>query len=112
MGKKEYVKNKEKKKSMGDQEVCSMLLTILCKTVAFLEKLISLGPGPQGRQQCTARPVQQHLMTFLLTAVPIKTFQAAERYSVRIWGKICPAREGNQQNSYRRAKERFEKSTV
>lgn len=27
---------------MGDQEVCSMLLTILCKTEAFLEKLICL----------------------------------------------------------------------
>lgn len=31
---------------MGDQEVCSMLLTILCKTVAFLEKLICLPLTP------------------------------------------------------------------
>lgn len=81
MGKKEYAKNKDKKKSMGDQEVCSMLLTLLCKAVAFLEKLVCLplkiprarASAAHSKASTAADDISAH---WYCSAVPIKTSQA------------------------------------
>lgn len=84
---------------MGDQEVCSMLLTILCKTVAFLEKLICFPLTLPWARASGETAVHSKASTadisayWCCSAVPIKTFQAPERYSVRTWHKICTARE-------------------
>lgn len=59
---------------MGDQEVCSILLTILCKTVIFLEKLICLPltlsrARASGETAVHTKASTAALMTFLLTDV-------------------------------------------
>lgn len=98
-----------------------MLLTILYKTVAFLEKVICLPltlPWARASEE-TAVHIKASMAAsddisacWHCSAVPIKTFQAPKRYSVRTWDKICTAREWNQQNSDRRVKERFKRFTV
>lgn len=112
---------RKKKNSMGDQEVCSMLLTILCKTVTFLEKLIRLPRTLSWARASGETAVHSKASTaasddisayWCCLAVSIKTFQAPEGYSVTPWDKICTAMEWSQQNSNRRAKGKFKTSTV
>lgn len=79
-----------------------MLLTILCKTVAFLEKLIGLpltlpwarasGETAALRKAITAASADISAY-WCCSAVTIKISQAPERYSLRAWHKICTARE-------------------
>lgn len=79
-----------------------MLLTILCKTVAFLEKLICLpltlpwarASGETAVHSEASMAASDDISAYwCCSAVPIKTFQAPKRYYVSSWDKICSATE-------------------